>query len=309
MKEGEPVLGGPQANPGGIQSSNFGVQPTTSAIAQPQPTPIQSAQPQSISQSPIQPQTTPYISQPPSHFSQRPISSDMSDVTLSPPQPKSSKKTPFIILIILLIITAIGIGGYFLFNKTSQNSSLTQSFNIYANNLLFGEEKTDPIEDFNPEEVFYIDYNYSDIDYLNTLFDNYDQFSSQIKSNNYDKISSDTLNTIKEQISFLVEYNEMRPIDTGALYEEYLSNGTEAAISLAEEYYTTKDTDSDLIKTLKEYEKKVAIENIKYWNTMEPSIELGNAENAVYSLVYGSVLELKNICKEINLIMNGEKSE
>lgn len=120
MKEGEPILGGPQANPGVTSTSNsapsapvFGAQLVTSAAPQNITTggvSPSSLEPQpSANPLPLQPQA---VSQPQigsqSQFASQPISSGTGDMILSGATSKLKKKKIIIIsAIIILFITAI----------------------------------------------------------------------------------------------------------------------------------------------------------------------------------------------------------
>lgn len=92
MKEGEPVLGGPQANPGGEGVLNSGAQPIVSG-------PVSS---------PAQPRQNRYITQPPSHFTpQQPISSGAGDVVLPKSEQPQNKKRWIVVGTVLAVVAII----------------------------------------------------------------------------------------------------------------------------------------------------------------------------------------------------------
>ena len=292
MKEGEPVLGGPQANPGATNVPNPGTQPASPSVPQ---------------------YTAPAPTQFPTQPTPQPISTGTGDIILSDFSSPKTKKTPIIILIILLIIAIVGIGAYFLIpsqNNTSQsqnNSTLTQAFYTYANRLLFGEEKSEPVSDFDVENFFYIDENFGDTNYLNSLLNDYNNFLAQAESSN--NLKDLPIQNIKNQIEFLIQYDELGFIDNNVVLDMYYSEGPEAAKALVEEYYIVYDTDSDLIKTIKDYEKQVALNKILILSDEGSSTVTEEIMNNIYNIVTTSIQELKDTCKNINLIINGNNNE
>ena len=165
MKEGEPILGGPQANPGASPAPNPGTQPVPSAIPnntegaplnnlapQPQPQqvvpPTQPFQPPQPFQSPVQPITQ----QPQFQPQPQPITSPNTGEIILVNQKKSKKP----LTITLIIIVALGIIGSILYFAVSNNNLNTSdldlnaktSFNQYANYLLY---QTDSASDISEE--------------------------------------------------------------------------------------------------------------------------------------------------------------
>ena len=129
MKEGEPVLGGDQANPGGIQTPTPGTQPVVSATPQPvqsQPQAQPQIQPQFQTQQPTQ--SNQYINQPPSHFAPQPITSGTGDIVFANSAPKKSKKIA-IILAIIVSIVVVGAGIYFTISQSGLGGS-NQTSNV-----------------------------------------------------------------------------------------------------------------------------------------------------------------------------------
>ena len=295
MKEGEPIFSGPQANPGVANVSSLGAQPIASAVPQhAAPTPTQSS-PQPTPR-PIQPaQSTPY---------------DTGSIASTTPPFKKSNRAPIIILIILLIFTAVGIGAYFLFpnqsnNQLQNNAVVDQSFYIYANNLLFGEEKTDPVDDFNVEDPFYIDENYNDTSYLKSLLNDYNNLFAQVESSNNEAFKNLPLSRSKENIEFLIQYSELEPLNDGLILDKYYSEGPEAAKIFVEEYYNVNDNYSENIKTLKGFKTQATIGKIDSWITGEPSTMSEEAAKNISDLVIGSIEFIKSSCKDMILIMGG----
>ena len=175
MKEGEPVLGGGQANLGGAQPSNVGANPIPSTTLQPSSNPLP---PSPLS--PITPSPTPSSSSPSSSSSLPPSSSPSPSpspsqtLNTNPPTPASStsqaspsfsttsnfnndivlsdsssnssntsKKSITIAIVVIIILALAGLGMYFFTrnnntnsNDNTYNSEVKTSFNLYANYLL-----------------------------------------------------------------------------------------------------------------------------------------------------------------------------
>ena len=177
MKEGEPVLGGPQVSPGNVQPTNPGVQPVgfetlqntqntqaTPLVLSPSPTSAPSTPPVGTQlNNPVPPQPAPVSPQippqplqqfppqattpPPSQFFTQPTTPDTGDVILSDTPPQKSHK--FLILIfgsIVLLILATVAGAISIIYGTQSSiepresqalEEVRNSFNIYANYLLY----------------------------------------------------------------------------------------------------------------------------------------------------------------------------
>ena len=297
MKEGEPVLGGPQANPGVAGMSNSGTQPIVSG-----------AQAAASRQNR-------YITQPPSHFTPRqPISPDGDDIIISNHDVKKPKKGLIIILAILFTLIIVGAVAGLVFSQQNSaqgqlNDTLINDFYIYANNLLFGEENSNPITDFEAEDFFYIDENYSDAEYLKSLLADYDKFFTQAKSNNKNGLEESSLLESKVELEFLIQNNEIGFIEDSEVINKYYLEGEEAARLLVEEYYATNDTDTENIKTIKNYKKQVALDKIDILDAEGSPDEYKDIMDEIYNKVNESVYNLKKSCKSINSIIEGGSNE
>lgn len=206
MKEGEPVLGGPQVSPGNVQPTNPGVQPagfetlqntqnTQAAPLTPPPSPtftpnvllgearLNNPNPQPA---PVSPPTSTQ-----SQFFAQPTAPNMGDVVLSDTPPQKPKKglITAIIICLILLITA-GITAYFITRSNNNaiigdNADTAILLNRYSNYLLYGENSDSVINDASAWSKDEIEKNLASDEntkaaYFNNLIDLHNKFSSQI---------------------------------------------------------------------------------------------------------------------------------
>lgn len=132
MKEGEPILGGPQANPGATDVPNPGMQPVSPIVSQnniPASRPVipsLTRRPQFAPQPQIQPQ---------------PISPVGGDIVLSNPNPKpKSKKTLIITLALVFIAIVVSVLFFVLHSTTFKEELDKEAINNFA--MLYEETLT-----------------------------------------------------------------------------------------------------------------------------------------------------------------------
>ena len=263
MKEGEPVLGGPQVTPGNIQPANPGVQPmgfetlqntqaTQSAQAPSQTfAPNNTAgggvqlnnlapQPQPISQlHQFQPQTQ---SQFPAQSTS--IISGTGDITLNNTPPKKSKKGLIIAIIVAMII--IGVSALFLVIGTINKGTQEDLFGNFISYLENGNNSNVDMADFNADDIYAIDtYYYSDNKEERRLyFEQLDQLWTKF-TESY-KSEDSLVKEIDNSLSIVKLYVDKGIVPIEEILKQYIENGESGVRSYFSNYYTLSNDVSDM---------------------------------------------------------------
>ena len=295
MKEGEPVLGGPQVSPGNVQPTNPGVQPVgfetlqntqtaqaTPLVSTPSPTFAPSTPPvgtQLNNPAPLQPApTSPQIPpQPLRQFSPQsttsPAAPNMGDIILSDTPPQKSKKG-LIIWLIVLAITLITIGVIFVIfyiqpqsdtNIHKDPATIQNKFNKYANYVLYGEDSAEQIQDFKTENVYAIDENTDNNTFLKNADNLYSAFLEDFIGSDYDGKASTSLLSTNEYYNFLIWKNDFSEIDKTELLQIYMDGGLGVAKDYIKNYYNDVDQSNSLIELLAKYDSEYAIYMVEEW--------------------------------------------
>ena len=295
MKEGEPVLGGPQVSPGNTQPTNPGVQPVgfetlqntqtaqaTPLVSTPSPTFAPSTPPvgtQLNNPAPLQPApTSPQIPpQPLRQFSPQsttsPAAPNMGDIILSDTPPQKSKKGLIIGLIVFVIIL-ITVGTIFVVSYIQSQSganihkdsvAIQNKFNKYANYVLYGEDSVEQIQDFKAENVYAIDENINNNSFLKNADNLYSAFLEDFIGSDYDgKVSTSLLST-NEYYNFLIWKNDFSEIDKTELLQIYMDKGLGVAKDYIKNYYNDVDHSNSLVELFAKYDSEYAIYMVEEW--------------------------------------------
>ena len=163
------------------------------------------------------------------------ISSAGGDIVLQPTPKKKSKVWLILSVIIIVVVAVVGIASYFVFSNTNKNYSYNELFNIYANDVLFGErspEKKIPEESVGSD--MYIYSHYSEADYLDRLGEEYNAF--------FAKLSDEQRQVMKVYspafiFDYLYKYGSVALMDRDELRKVYDEKGMAEAISYIDNYY------------------------------------------------------------------------
>lgn len=235
---------------------------------------------------------------------QQQIVSSGQDIVLTPDK-KSGGKLKWVVSAIVgaLILAGVGVGVWWGMtnNQVDENNitatSVVDSFNEYANYLLFGEKKDVAIKEFNTSDTFAIDREYKNETYLTELLGLQNQFEEKILSGEFDFALNIPFSAMRERIEFLIYSSKMDVIDENDLYNEYYDNGETGAVHYVENFYSVDDSEKNyLVDLLEKYDIKESIARINFWSTGEVSNDLGEAEISKSELFYGSVSFLKGQC-------------
>lgn len=179
-------------------------------------------------------------------------------------KPRKSKK-PLIIIAALLLLAGIGVGVYFLIPKGG-NGAISQKtkdlYNTFANYMLYGEDKKDPIAG---EYEYGSSYYYANLagksereEYLKTAREKYDAFK---KSYENDKVENEELTQRiqKYEKDFdLYFYTEKAPIVGGRdIVKNYILNGRDDTVKKIDEYYSEYNGSS--LDSTKDYINEITV--------------------------------------------------
>ena len=291
MKEGEPVLGGPQVSPGNVQPTNPGVQPVgfetlqntqtaqaTPLVSTPSPTFAPSTPPvgtQLNNPAPLQPApTSPQIPpQPLRQFSPQsttsPAAPNMGDIILSDTPPQKSKKGLVIALVLFVIILASGLGVYFFISQNAKNTANTttqtlasnyrEAFNEYANYILYGKDSTDNIIVPSDNDIYYAiwlaadEKNVGFFDKAKNLLDNF--LNWQEKSSN--ELLEALIIRYSDIFDFYYLYNIKPRIPISYIAESYINEGKDTTAKYIEENYEAFKNSSELAQTYGSKQKEI----------------------------------------------------
>lgn len=281
-----PLGGGSSLNQLASQPPVQPIQP----ISQPQP-----------AQAPIQSQ----LSQS-QRFSPQSVIYSSDDIILDGSVQSKRSKAPIIVTIIAIFICAgIGIGLLFLNNLknesvvVSNNPVIESSFLKYANYLLFGKTDDSKINPFDINQVYEIDNQYNNPEYLNVLGDLYNDFSQSIKESPNNIFKDIPIAKAREYIDFLIWHAKTETLDELKLSEKYENDGKELTEAYISSYYDNIENDGNYLSNLFiDSDKKRAAAIINYWENNEPSMELGEAEMAIAELFSSITKDLKYQCDE-----------
>ncbi|MBQ1387309.1 hypothetical protein IIY68_00745 [Candidatus Saccharibacteria bacterium] len=291
MKEGEPVLGGPQVSPGNVQPTNPGVQPVgfetlqntqtaqaTPLVSTPSPTFAPSTPPvgtQLNNPAPLQPApTSPQIPpQPLRQFSPQsttsPAAPNMGDIILSDTPPQKSKKGLVIALVLFVIILASGLGVYFFISQNAKNTANTttqtlasnyrEAFNEYANYILYGQDSLEDIVSTYEPGTFYSIWQAAD-EKNKAFFDKskilFDSIIVQLQKQEND-IDFVVFNNYSDIFNFYYLYNTVPRVSSMNILEKYLQDGKESTLEYINNSYKVFDESSGLAQIYGRNQKEV----------------------------------------------------
>lgn len=299
MKEGEPVLGGPQVSPGNVQPTNPGVQPVgfetlqntqtaqaTPLVSTPSPTFAPSTPPvgtQLNNPAPLQPApTSPQIPpQPLRQFSPQsttsPAAPNMGDIILSDTPPQKSKKGLVIALVLAtLVLVGVGVGVMLLSKKNTANeiAKSKDTFNVYANYLLFGDSVDNAIDvGLNDTEgaIYALDCKNKTQIECKEFFEEAKKLLDNFGNSNYKEgLSEEDTLEVENYFSIFDEYYNyivFGEMNDDAILALYVENGYDGSIKYVEKYYSDLvNSDDTFLVNYGNYgiaKTKILIDNIR----------------------------------------------
>lgn len=326
MKEGEPVLGGPQVSPGNVQPTNPGVQPagfeTLQNTQNTQPTPLTPPPSPTFTPNALlsgaqlnnpTPQPAPVSPPAPaqSQFFTQPTAPNMGDVVLSDTPPQKPKKGLTIGIVLVVLILIIG-GSALLFINTQNNGTkvidnnlIKDSFNQYANYVLWEKDSTEQVEDFTIDDEFAIDEKNTDSIFLETCRSLFAIFAKDFVKSDFIRKTNAPLYVTDEYYDFLIQKNNLTPLSKEELFKFYATEGVDAAIIYLEDYYANVDQSNYLMKTLVSYYKEYAKYLIEEWVIYDNA---GCRENDIYNILCMENVSSETIDNASNILGNIEVS-
>ena len=247
---------------------------------------------------------------------------------------KSGHKKWWVFLVVILVLAMIG-GGVFALWKSGvfgggtiagNEKTIDEAFNEFANYLLYGEESTNEVEDFDVLDTYYIDENDGDIEYLDQLLVLFENFRRIANSGDEFKISA-----IDEEIEFLKEYRSDYVINIDDLFNFYVKDGTEGAKNYIDNIGTLIGDTNYYLNTYFALDSARADALIKEWDYLKNNgciisgnldeaylkgvagnedfnklaVEYGNLDDKYSSFPNTVVVSLKNYCSNINDELRG----
>lgn len=179
-------------------------------------------------------------------------------------KPRKSKKWLFVVIAIILL-AGIGVGVYFLIPKGG-NGTISQKtkdlYNTFANYMLYGEDKKDPIAG---EYEYGSNYYYGTLEgdsereeHLKAAKEKYDAFK---KSYENDKVENEDLTQRIQKYERdldLYYYTEKLPIiGGGAITRNYILNGKDDTTKKIDDYYS--EYNNSTLDSTKDYIKEITV--------------------------------------------------
>ena len=139
-------------------------------------------------------------------------------------------------------------------------------FNIYANYILYGEESSQEVADFDYNGVYKIDSQIKDVDYLSRAMAYYQAFYNTAVSANRALFWELSLDASKNDLEYLVEYASggIGLIAESDIVKIYLESGSEVAKSEVEKVAT--NAQSAMSRSMQELNKEMMLAKIAYWD-------------------------------------------
>lgn len=245
-----------------------------------------------------------------SNFAQQGAISSGGDMVLASNGKK--KRWPIVVLIILVLAIA-GVGVVAVVLKPSDNSnsgqvsdnSYKEKFNIYANYLLYGKKENSNIENFEASNLFAVDFASDDNEYMKELVRLYKDFYEAELAAGADLLPEIPFSEVEELMDFIVAYNELDMIDMNTLREKYLAGGENVAEAYVMNFNI--NSENDMAITIGNYEKKLAMYKIEFWETGEMPEGYKRIENYLMFIVPRSLETIKSQCGEINRLIRSEE--
>lgn len=178
-------------------------------------------------------------------------------------------------------------------------------FERYANYLLYGEDKTTTLNEFDPNETFYIDENYANPEYMDTLKNLFASFYNSTQKDEDLKYIS--LSMSEERLDFLVEYSKFSFLNTENVIDMYKLNGKEKAAESIKNYYSVDSDDEAsngsnvFMRMIKELDAEELTIFLTYYsdNNNSDLARLDDIEKEKNDIIYSAINFLKNQCLEV----------
>lgn len=271
MKEGEPVLGGPQVTPGNVQPANPGVQPTGFETLQntqnTQPTPLtpppsQAFAPNNISANGAQfsnplpqptPQSSQFQAQPQFPIQSAPLASGTEDIMLGTTPPKKSKKGLIIVAILLaltltiVIIGTITLSGNIGMGGDSAKDSLENFIGYLTNGT---KDNYDNISEFSAKQTYAIDRYFQDTDTVEAeaYFEELNNIWQSFAETKHDESDQNSITIINEDLDALDSYFKEKNISKNEILNQYIREGEDSVSFLLPGYFVKDNYDpSDIL--------------------------------------------------------------
>jgi len=191
--------------------------------------------------------------------------------------PKKGRKG--LVFLILVFVLVLGGGGYLYFSSSFRYSGdIRESFNKYANFLLYGKEST---EDMNAEysftEDYYVIQQINDRDHFadfisksNSLRDAVNKHIETLESNKNNDIIVQW-NILIKKSQFVEVYYAKDFLGYSSIESYYVENGAEKTKEFVVNYYTNNYKENDYLNSLIDYNTQrgnAVVERLEIFNSL-----------------------------------------
>ncbi|MBQ3263663.1 hypothetical protein IJH06_00910 [Candidatus Saccharibacteria bacterium] len=264
---------------------------------------------------------------------------DSGDIVLAPSGKTSvgGRKGLVAFLMVLALAAIVGVTLWMVWPKGDGDAGARDDFNKYANYILYGEQKSDNVEDFDPYSEYTIDEEYNNEDYLDTAMISYRRFYDDESEQPTAILSGMSLSNTLQYLNFLIAYDDVQLIDPDEIKTLVIEQGKDAAIEYAQTYFGTYDDldvddENGIIIEYEQYDVRKSIIEANYWqvykdagclvgNTFdekcmdglsgdtinEYASQLGEVNTTMEGMVFVAVDNIKRECAEINDAFNGKR--
>ena len=262
-------------------------------------------------------------------------SADREDIVLPSSGKKGGKKWIFVVLGVVVVVALVALGVWMMTRGGGEERTTAQKeFNEYANYILYEEDSTNSVDEFETAAWYAIDENADNVVFLEEALSRYNSFYS-IASNELSKYEGAGLMQTLYDYDFLLKYSELTFLDSGALLNVYIDSGEQSALEYLNNLYATyvsEDEANNLISAFGSYEIAYGENLIAYWNVYKANgcmvddgfsvecienlpmdtirdvaAEIGATESTINAMYDNAIMDIKTNCNNIIKIFSGEQ--